>query len=914
MSIDGSRLETVAGGLRNAYDFAINSAGDLFVQDSDMEADQGLPWHRPTQLYHVLPGSDLGWRSGWAKWPRYYADSIPPIAETGAGSPTGAVFYEHVMFPIRYHGALFLADWTNGRILSVKLQAAGGSYRATPSVFFEAAGLTITDLCVGPDGALYFCTGGRGTEGGVYRIAWNGDIPESFTKFTDDISRLVRFPQLDSAWAYQQRALLKTQMGARWDQTLLGVVNEKGNRAIYRRVALRTMLFYGPAPTPDLLSRLALDGDAELRRAALEMLAAVEHPRAAEILARGVNDTDARVQRAACESMTRMGLVCDPAILMPLLHSADWSVVTAARRQLENIPTAQWRDLMISTANQKAFSQMAIALLHVEPTVENASAVIQRYSQFTAGAISDDNFLRLLRTVQLALAIPGADQLELAEFKETIAREFPSRDGKINSEIAKILAFVEQSDLQGRIKAYLNEAADPAVDKLSVAMSLQTMGHKLAPADRLAILGYLEQSKGLKAAGGSYPYYLAQAVRDLAQHATPAEVDTILANGARWQNAALAVFYQQSDFNADQVNKIMRMDETLANRQDEASIRLKLASIAVLAQLGTADAASSNASGEDLESSIPWKSMDYLRLIWRRDKHRMSDVVIGLCRQPDAENWPYLVSSIGQVDDDATLEILRALGDVQRRPEPAEYYRAVLMAGYRLRDEGADAACELLATWTEEQVEPGLMRPASTGRAEPWRTRLEAWRQLLEQKFPELAPLEPPAETQAGNWTASELLDLIGNDKNVGDAQRGRMVFAANCSSCHRFHGTGETMGPELTNMTRRFSQREIVESIIQPSRVISDQYRAHEVLTMEGERHLGIISRTPKGDLILLKDDGSKIEIASEDIDEVLEAKVSAMPAGLLDSLTPKDILDLFAFIYSESEGEAHAHQTLLK
>ena len=90
-NLEGSRVEFFAGGLRNAYDLAFNNDGDLFVHDSDMESDDGTPWHRPTRLLQVIPGAEFGWRSGWAKWPPYYADSLPSMIDTGRGSPTGCV-------------------------------------------------------------------------------------------------------------------------------------------------------------------------------------------------------------------------------------------------------------------------------------------------------------------------------------------------------------------------------------------------------------------------------------------------------------------------------------------------------------------------------------------------------------------------------------------------------------------------------------------------------------------------------------------------------------------------------------------------------------------------------------------------------------------------------------------------------
>ncbi len=119
---EGSIVETVAGGLRNAYDIVFHNSGGLFVHDADMESDVGTAWYRPTALFDVTEGAEFGWRTGWAKWPEYYVDRLPDLLDTGRGSPTGGVCYEHYMYPVRYHNTLFLADWSEGRILNVKLK------------------------------------------------------------------------------------------------------------------------------------------------------------------------------------------------------------------------------------------------------------------------------------------------------------------------------------------------------------------------------------------------------------------------------------------------------------------------------------------------------------------------------------------------------------------------------------------------------------------------------------------------------------------------------------------------------------------------------------------------------------------------------------------------------------------------
>ena len=127
---------------------------DLFIHDADMESDEGTSWYRPTRLCHVVPGGEYGWRSGWSKWPEYYFDSLPAVIDTGRGSPAGIVTYNHFMFPARFHGCLFTADWSQGKILAIKLKRTGASYSATTETFLEGNPLNVTDLEVGPDGWL----------------------------------------------------------------------------------------------------------------------------------------------------------------------------------------------------------------------------------------------------------------------------------------------------------------------------------------------------------------------------------------------------------------------------------------------------------------------------------------------------------------------------------------------------------------------------------------------------------------------------------------------------------------------------------------------------------------------------------------------------------------------------------------
>jgi putative heme-binding domain-containing protein len=184
LSPDFKTVEIVADGFRNPYSFDFNLDGEPFAYDSDNERCVGLPWYEGCRFYHVVPGGNHGWRSPqlsqtWRK-PPYFPDVVPPICDTGRGSPTGVACYRHAQFPEAYRGGFFLADWTFGRIYHVPLKASGSSYGGKYEVFAEAtgtSGFAPTALAVHPQtGELFVSIGGRGTRGGVYRVRYeNGD-------------------------------------------------------------------------------------------------------------------------------------------------------------------------------------------------------------------------------------------------------------------------------------------------------------------------------------------------------------------------------------------------------------------------------------------------------------------------------------------------------------------------------------------------------------------------------------------------------------------------------------------------------------------------------------------------------------------------------------------------------------------
>jgi putative heme-binding domain-containing protein len=176
---EGTKWTLISAGYRNPFDMAFNDAGDLFVYDADMEWDFGLPWYRPTRICHATSGSEFGWRTGNGKWSANYPDNLPPVINIGQGSPTNLLYLKEAKFPAQYKQTLLAFDWSFGIIHAIHLKPSGASYTATREEFLSGIPLPLTDGTIGPDGALYFLTGGRGLESDLYRVYYNGTEPVS---------------------------------------------------------------------------------------------------------------------------------------------------------------------------------------------------------------------------------------------------------------------------------------------------------------------------------------------------------------------------------------------------------------------------------------------------------------------------------------------------------------------------------------------------------------------------------------------------------------------------------------------------------------------------------------------------------------------------------------------------------------
>ena len=170
---------------------------------------------------------------------------------------------------------------------------------------------------------------------------------------------------------------------------------------------------------------------------------------------------------------------------------------------------------------------------------------------------------------------------------------------------------------------------------------------------------------------------------------------------------------------------------------------------------------------------------------------------------------------------------------------------------------------------------------------------------------PPIKPTElPKAKGPGHDWKLDELVALTSKGLTSRNFDNGKKMYAATrCVICHRFGGEGGATGPDLTNVAGRFSFKDLGETIVDPSKVISDQYRASTIITTGGKVYTGRVVNDQNGVVTMLIDpeDITKVvELKKDDIDEMAPSKVSLMPKDLLKVLNEEEMLDLLAYLMS--------------
>jgi len=128
------------------------------------------------------------------------------------------------------------------------------------------------------------------------------------------------------------------------------------------------------------------------------------------------------------------------------------------------------------------------------------------------------------------------------------------------------------------------------------------------------------------------------------------------------------------------------------------------------------------------------------------------------------------------------------------------------------------------------------------------------------------------------------------------------------CATCHRFNGDGGSIGPDLTGTGNRYTMRDLMENIVDPSKVISDQYDSHQITKKDGSTILGRIVVEENGKVFVMANPfapNDQLAIDESEIASKETRKVSMMPPGLINALNQDELLDLIAYLMSGGNPE---------
>ena len=145
-----------------------------------------------------------------------------------------------------------------------------------------------------------------------------------------------------------------------------------------------------------------------------------------------------------------------------------------------------------------------------------------------------------------------------------------------------------------------------------------------------------------------------------------------------------------------------------------------------------------------------------------------------------------------------------------------------------------------------------------------------------------------------------QMLERHTKDEKAGNPEQGRPLYDQRCAACHRFGAIGKDVGPDLTTLASRFKRRDVLDAVLWPSKVISDQYAPEMFELNDGQIVSGLIVRENATAVLVRTSDpeAKPIVVNKAQVANRATSTVSLMPEGLFDDLNDTQIADLLAFV----------------
>ena len=837
---DGTGLELVSRGQRNIYDVAIDPRMNLFTRDNTNDGDG---WD--VRLTHVVPTGHYGYPS---LFKRFTAETLPPLADYGGGSPCGSIFLQEPGFPKGFGDTLYTCEWGRGAVFMHPLEATGATFKAGQETFVTIP--SPTDIDVDGSGQIFISSWHDGSfnyskpnVGYVIRV-----VPPDFANkpFPDlakqTPSKLIEGIKSDSTVHRMaaQRELLRREMDAPTVRLLESAVETTSNNFNGRVAALFT-LAQAVGPEADAFLVRQVRNKANLAEFAITAIGdRRDHgpldPQIFEAFKLGLDDSNPRVRLATIVAIGRLRL--DPSSwASPLIsRTTDESPVVAhaAVKGLVKLKAAlEVVQALKATTGPAEATALARVLgeLHDPSTIEPLSKLAsESNSSPIVGQAAFDALCRLDRAEALyeagqwwgtrpdtsgpyykPVAWSGTEAVDQALKGAVKQADANSLRGFLNTLIREKIDFEETTSQAMKL------ANDNPTLRASVVDFL-TVRPQLSP----VAIGFLTQvanNPALDIADRT------QAIRGLIRHASQAAARDacveILANAVKGDNPPGDLVGAWTDFTRDnrQARDLARYMKLAEGKNDEMGTLAYGVLIAVAGNEKTSGSAKA-----DAEASF--------RRGWT-----------------NPELTPRLLRAIG-------LTRVKTFGpqvkDLLTRNE-TEIHQAAAFAADRL-----GIATNLAKNGSSKQVG------------------------------------KPIAATPYETVLADALVDK-------GDVTLGTQLFERQgCVNCHAITKTGPIKGPYLGDVAARYNRAELIESILKPSAKIAQGFETQRIALNDGRTIEGFVVREAGDEVELRNSTGAVVLVPKTDIEERAKGELSVMPQGLMDPLTAHDLASILAYFES--------------
>jgi putative heme-binding domain-containing protein len=140
-----------------------------------------------------------------------------------------------------------------------------------------------------------------------------------------------------------------------------------------------------------------------------------------------------------------------------------------------------------------------------------------------------------------------------------------------------------------------------------------------------------------------------------------------------------------------------------------------------------------------------------------------------------------------------------------------------------------------------------------------------------------------------------------------GDHVRGKILFqeteGVQCKNCHKIGEVGTRLGPDLTQIGKKYNRLQLLETVLQPSKEIDPKYVTWLVETSEGRVHTGLLAEKTNSKIVLRDARNNLVEVSADQVDALIPQRKSLMPDLLLRDMTAQQVADLLAYLASLKE-----------